>query len=168
MKTQIILNKAIKTLDNSFKRELIKQGHSLTRSLENSIKGKVSNCRAEGYMLDYGFIVNNGIKADRIPFSGRGHSNSKTSKYINALTAYFITRGLPENEAKRAAFATANVQKKEGMSTSGSKKYSRNKQRQNFLDNALENVGPKVDKMFLSEMENIFEKEFSKQKNELI
>lgn len=168
MKTPSLLTRAIKVLDASCKQELIRQGHSLTQILENSIKGKITGSKAEGNMLNYGFIVNDGTKPEKIPYNGSGKGSTKSSKYITALINYFKIRGLSEEEAKRAAFATANVQKKEGMSTFRSRKYSKSKQRQNFLDIALTNATPKVDSLLTSGMEGIFEKEFSKQKNEIV
>ncbi|TWP28436.1 hypothetical protein ETU09_05795 [Apibacter muscae] len=168
MKTTSILKKVIRVLDSSCKQELIKQGHSLTGALEKSIRGDVKNTKAEGYMLDYGFIVDKGVKSNKIPFNGTGKSGAKSSKYITSLINYFKIKGLSEAEAKKAAFATAYVQKKEGMSTKSSSRFSKNNKRQNFLDSALTDSEPKVDKIILSGIEEIFDKEFNKQKSEII
>lgn len=162
-----MLKKASKILDSACKRELKRQGHILTGSLENSITGKLSGNRVIGTMHEYGFIVNDGVKAKKIPYGG-GESSGGKSKYIEGLIAFFKLRGLSEDDAKKAAFATAKVQKNEGMSTIASRKYSKTKERQKFLDIALSNSVPKVDEIITSGMDDIFNKEFLKQKDELI
>lgn len=166
MKTPFILNKIKRELDESFKKELIAQGHSNSGKLEASINGKINGNQLNGEIYDYGFILNDGVKPGRIPY--RRGSGAKSSKFIDSLVLYFKSKGLNEKEAKSAAFATAMVQKKEGMSTKGSKRFSKNGRRQGFIDHVIENKEAKIDKIATDGMDNIFNQEFHKQKTEII
>lgn len=166
MKTPEILRRASKAIDEAVIDEFKSQGHSLTGATEKSIHGKVLGDRVEGEMAEHGYILNSGTKASRIPFkrSGRGG----TSKYIEGLKNFFRLRGLSEQESERAAFATANVQKKEGMSTISSKRYSKTGERQNFVEIASEKIDKDVDNIIFLGMDEIFNAEFEKQKSERI
>lgn len=166
MKTPTILKRASKLIDRELRKTLKSQGHSNTGALESSIDSRVSGTEVNGEMLDYGFIVSDGVKSSRIPF--RRGSGAKTSKYIDGLVAFFKTKGLSDEEAKSAAFATANVQRKEGMSTSASARFSKTGQRQNFIEISLENKSKEVDDILTKGMDEIFEKEFKKQKTETV
>ncbi|SIS72212.1 MULTISPECIES: hypothetical protein [Chryseobacterium] len=166
MRTPTILRRASKAIDDAVIDEFKSQGHSLTGATEKSIQGKVLGDRVEGEMADHGFILNAGTKASRIPYK-RG-SGGGTSKYIEGLKTFFRLRGLSEQEAERAAFATANVQKKEGMSTGGSKQYSKTGERQKFVEIASGKVEKEVDSILFSGMDEIFNTEFEKQKSERI
>ncbi|RYZ61592.1 MAG: hypothetical protein EOP09_19770 [Proteobacteria bacterium] len=167
MKTNKLLAKAVKMLDTAFKAEFRQQGHSLTGATENSILGQVDGTHAEGTMLDSGYIVNDGTTSKKIPFSGT-HGKGGTSKYIQGLINFFMLRGLSEKEATGAAFATAKVQQKEGMSTAASSRFSKNGKRQNFVENVIETKEPVLDAMITAGMDDIFESEYNKQKSETI
>lgn len=118
----------------------VDQGHNLSGRGRDSFSYEVklvpSGYRSEVYVIDYVLIVNNGIPARRIPFGGR-KTGAKTSKMIEGLIGYFKKRGRSATEAKRAAFATANVWKREGMSTRDSRKFSKTGRRQSFLNEAV-------------------------------
>ncbi|MFV0141001.1 hypothetical protein [Empedobacter falsenii] len=166
MKTPFILNKIKRELDESFKKELVSQGHSNSGKLEASINGKINGNQLNGEIYDYGFILNDGVKPNRIPY--RRGSGAKSSKYIDSLVLYFKSKGLNDKDAKSAAFATAMVQKKQGMSTKASKRFSKNGRRQGFLDHVIKNKESKIDKIATDGMDDIFNKEFNKQKTEII
>ncbi len=164
--TASLLTKVNNILETGLKRELRNQGHSNTGRLENSIKGVINDTELKGTILDYGGIVNDGTQANRIPF--KLGSGAKSSKYIDGLVAFFKTKGLGDKEAKRAAFATARVQRKEGMSTAASKRFSKNGKRQNFIDDVIETKEPVIDNLMSKGMDEIFDGFYNKQKSETI
>ena len=139
------LTDAMEHLQGKLKKELREQGHYLTGALHNSIDYKVTRrgqtvVIAEMYSLDYGLIMEVGVKPNKIPYGGRGGGASGgTSKYIQGLVTFFQKRGLDERGALSAAFATANVQKREGMPTNGSFAFSANGRRTGFVSETLEN-----------------------------
>lgn len=117
-------------------KELNAQGHNNTGSLIDSIdlvsRQIADDVIGEIYMNDYWQPLNSGVRANKIPYQ-RG-SGKKSSKYVEGLVKYFQSKGLPLQSAKGAAFATANVQKREGMPTSNSYKFSNNNKRTGFMD----------------------------------
>lgn len=166
MKTPGILSKVGSVIDIEIKKVLKERGHSNTGALETSIQNKVNGIEVTGSMFDYGFIVNDGTKASRIPF--RSGSGAKSSKYIDGLIAYFISKGFTEKEATGYAFGTAKKQKEEGMSTVASSKYSRTGKRQRFVEDSFDNKGNEIDKIMNEGMDVIFSGEYEKQKTETI
>ena len=120
----------------AFRRNIDTQGHNLTGRLKNSFRYETratgSGLQSKIYSENYGGIVDQGVKASRIPFSGRRGRGGK-SKYIEGLKDYFIRRGRGASEALRAAFATAMVHRREGMPTRASYRFSRNGRRTNFI-----------------------------------
>ena len=140
------LEDAMKHLQKELRKELREQGHYLTGALHNSIEYRVYKrgstvAIAEMMSLDYGLIMEVGVPASRIPYGGnrRGGGGGGTSKYIQGLVTFFQKRGLGEREAMSAAFATANVQRREGMPTNGSFAFSSNGRRTGFVSETLEN-----------------------------
>lgn len=137
------IRSAIKTVltecANVLKSELKDQGHYLTGNLESSIESVIldANNAIKGLIEieEYGLIINAGVRRSRIPYNPG--SGAKTSKYIDALINYFRLRGLNQNNAKKAAFATANIHKREGMPTSRSSIYSKNGKRVGFIDDSI-------------------------------
>ncbi|MGB3452953.1 MAG: hypothetical protein WBA59_03905 [Moheibacter sp.] len=166
MKTPSILIAAGQIINSAIREKLKAKGHFNTGRLEGSIKSDVKGEVVSGEMFDYGHIVDNGTKPDRIPYN-RG-SGAKSSKFIYGLTAFFQSRGLSEKEAKSAAFATANVQKKEGMSTGASARFSSTSDRNHFVKDAWTEAESKLDKAMTEGMNEIFDEEYSKQKTETI
>jgi hypothetical protein len=122
------------------KNNLIDQGHVLTGELLRSIEQRVFSTGdkvvSEMLLADHYEVVDTGVRSNKIPYSGRSGSGG-TSKYIQALIRFWNLRGLSGVEAKRAAFATANRQKMEGMPTRGSFQHSRNGKRTGFLTDAI-------------------------------
>lgn len=131
-----LIDDILKFVQAELVKELKAQGHDNTHSLITNID-RVSRKIADDvvgelYMNDYWEPLNTGVRKNKIPY--RRGSGKKESKYINGLINYFQSKGLVLNEAKNAAFATANVQKKEGMPTSKSYKFSNNNKRTGFMD----------------------------------
>lgn len=155
-----------KTLSAGIQKKIREQGHTLTGRLERSITAHTSEFNIAGYMLDYGGIVDSGVSAGRIPF--QLGSGAKTSKYITALTNYFILRGLPEKEAKSAAFATAQKQKKEGMPTKASTRFSQSGKRTKFVSETWNENEKKVDQIMSKGLNGFFEEQFKNEKSEKI
>lgn len=119
------------------------QGHQYTGTLAESIGFDV-NITEEGmtisfYSEKYGIYVNKGVTAARIPFGGRT-GRGGTSKYIQALIGYAKGKlGIGnDKEAARVAFKIAYAHKKGGMPTEKSRVFSKNGQRTNFIQNALD------------------------------
>lgn len=134
----------MKHLQKQLRTELKDQGHYLTGALHDSIQYRITKrgstvVIAEMYALDYALIMEFGVAPSRIPFSGRGGASGGVSKYIQGLVTFFQKRGLGEREALSAAFATANVQKREGMPTNDSFAFSSNGRRTGFVSETLEN-----------------------------
>ena len=70
------------------------------------------------------------------------------SKYIDGLTDFAKKRfGLNDKEAQSAAFAIAKKQKKEGMPTKNSFKFSKNGKRTGFIDDTIQNATPAIEKI---------------------
>lgn len=169
-----VLTNAARFLDEKLIDEFVNQGHHLTGALEQAIgydlggNTVVSSNRSRviGTMPFYGIYVNQGVKADRIPFNAG--SGAKESKYIKALVAYWKLRGLSDKEAKAAAFATANKQKKEGMPTMGSYKFTATGQRRTFVNTVDDLHGPTVDKIIGEGQDMIIDSLFHETKSETI
>lgn len=153
---QLLLN-ACKVIEEFIKEEFIKQGHSLSQAWENSVITQDDG--ADGvciYATGYGMIVNAGVTADRIPFGGTG-TGGGTSQYITGLVRFWKLRrpGLTDREALRLAFATANVQKEEGMSTIASAAYSSTGQRQQFMQAIETLVASEVDRYVFTGLDEL-------------
>lgn len=134
------LTAAMERLKTALQERLQEQGHRLTGSLEKSLRYEVKPAQ-DGYTAvmtsaEYGIYVEFGVRAARIPYGGRTGRGGK-SKYIEGLIRYFQLRGLPQREAQRAAFATANVHRREGMPTRASYRFSRNGERTGFVRSVL-------------------------------
>lgn len=151
-----LFRRAANLVDSNIKREFTSQGHHLTGAWEKSVTSTVvvlgGDTGVEGFASFYGSIVDAGTSPVRIPFGGTGNGSGTgtgTSKYIQGLFNYFKLRGLGEKDALRAAFATAHVQKKEGMSTIGSRAYSSTGQRQRFIKVAEKAMSVELDNLVL-------------------
>lgn len=133
--SQILLD-AAKIIEDVIKDEFIKQGHELSGDWENSIIIKDDGDEGIGiYATGYGMIVDAGTTPERIPYGDAGTGGDGISKYILGLVRFWKLRkpGISNKAALKLAFATAEVQKIEGMSTEGSKVYSTTGQRQHFM-----------------------------------
>ena len=124
--------------------KLKEQGHNNTGSLLNSISYKITQTAdsiiTDFYMNNYGNIVDFGVRANRIPY--RRGSGAKKSKYSDGLINYFQSKGLSDAESKRAAFATANVHKQDGMPTKASSRFSKTGERTGFITKVIDSDNP--------------------------
>lgn len=131
------------------RRELEGQGHKLTGSLIASIETKLQVKRNAilGLVLmnDYFEHLEYPLPPERVPY-GSG-SGAKQSKLIRALTNYWKKRGLGNDEAKRASFATANKWKQEGRPTKASFRFSKNGRRTGFLAESLRQIEKQADEV---------------------
>jgi len=133
------------------------QGHKLSGSSIRQMEIKVtqSGNTVTGVILVayYWSYLENGVTSARIPYSGR-RGVAKVSKYIQGLISYFERRGLPEKEAKSAAFATAAVHRRQGMPTRASRRFSRAEggARTGFIARAAERVESYAYEVFAEKM----------------
>ena len=128
------------------KEELLKtwveQGHNMNgkvvKEMDIIVEQTADRISFLFYSLPYGVFLAAGVPADKIPFSGcSGHGGK--SAYIQALIGYTKKRmNLPEKEAKSAAFAIAHTQKKRGMPTPASSRFSSTGERTNWIGNTME------------------------------
>ena len=144
------LDKIFEVVKVQWAKEIRIQGHSLTGSLERSLEAKYIKV-LKGFIIDflandYGNILDAGTKPNRIPFNEG--SGATKSKYIDGLTDFAKKRfGLNDKEAQSAAFAIAKTQKKEGMPTKNSFRFSKNGKRTGLIDDTLENATPAIEKI---------------------
>lgn len=159
-----------KVFEDALKKELRGQGHYLTGAAEGSLTVTLDEAKDKAGIAGEGVfyigILNDGVKANRIPYGGIGNG-AKTSKYIQGLIRFWRLRGLGEKEAVRAAFATAKKHKREGMPTRGSYAFSSNGRRKNNLL-ALKRASTQVDKIISAAIDAEYQTYFSKIKEETI
>jgi hypothetical protein len=133
--------------------ELTQQGHRATGSLVESLEAKIISedlDKLVGVIMaeDYGLIVDQGVKASRVPFSGTGGSGeNQRSKYIEALLrwAQIVRPSLREKERKSFVFAVAHKHRKEGIPTGGSFSFSQNNRRTNWIRYGIEEFVPALE-----------------------
>lgn len=129
---------------DELRKTLAIQGHNLTGKLANSIEAYTLDV-LNGYLIrfyweDYGVPLDTGVPAANIKFSPG--SGAKSSKYIDGLVKYVKQRMnvSGDKEALGIAFAIAYKQKEQGMSTDGSKRFSKTGKRNEWVDNTLDRV----------------------------
>lgn len=134
-KLKELVEKVMQSFRDDLGKEMTDQGHRNTGALLDSLEIRIvpssNGFKGELWWLPYGEILDQGVKAKRIPFGGK--TGAKTSEYITRLIDYFQGKGLQSREAKNAAFATANKQKREGMPTRESYAHSGNGRRTGML-----------------------------------
>ena len=130
--------------------EFVAQGHHLTGSWEESMKSIVSDDEIIGVAKSYGAIVDAGVQPSNIPFGNGNNTGAKVSSYIQGLFEFWKLRkpGISDKMALQLAFATAKTQKKEGMSTIGSRAYSKTGDRQQFVKDAFQKKQDEIDAVF--------------------
>ena len=145
-----IVNDFAQVLIKGLRKELVAQGHKMTGSLSKSLESEVKAI-SNGISLivkgnDYGAVLNNGVKANRIPFS-QG-SGATSSKYIQGLQR-FVKARITSNEKKSLgiAFAIAKTHKKEGMPSKGSLRFSNNGRRTGWIDYAVKDTEKEFSKL---------------------
>lgn len=141
--------------------EIIAQGHHLTGALEESLTGTASSHGntdlLEGFAIFYAQFVDQGFPA-----------SSATKKQAPFLIAYFKLKGLSEEEAVGAAFATIKVWMRDGMPTQASKRFSQTGSRTNFVANAIAGKSSEIDSFVGSKIDEAVEELFKREKNETI
>lgn len=136
------------------------QGHKMAGALINNIQWVTTESTdkilMQMLMQMYGIYLDRGVKAENIPYtppSGRGGK----SKYIEGLIRYVEKRiGLSGREAKSVAFAIANVQKKQGMPTRGSYRFSKNGKRTGFFTDSVTAKESVIESLMKKTFERIF------------
>ena len=136
------LSVKLELIVSELQKELVTQGHVLTGALRDSIRYEVKQLPniVEGlvFMLEYGEAIDQGIQPSKIPYSGNGKGG--TSEYIQGLIRFFVLKGLPREEAKSAAFATANKHRQTGFPTPNSFRFSSNGKRTGFFSDTIEKL----------------------------
>ena len=126
-----------------FQANIDDQGHNLTGRLKGSfetVTRQTENTSEADILVEgYGQFVDQGVKAARIPYSGRSGRGGK-SKYVEGLKDFFIKRGRGATEALRAAFATAAKHRREGMPTRASYRFSRNGKRLGIITDEIPGI----------------------------
>lgn len=136
-----IVTEVMEMLRGQLRAEANAQGHHLSGKLAESIVYEVSpdgsDVVARMYAEDYSSYLEFGVKAEKIPFSGKTGSGG-TSLYIQGLISFWELRGLSGREAVGAAFATAHVHAREGMPSRGSYKFSSTGERTGFVRTVID------------------------------
>lgn len=141
------------------------QGHFMTGDLIDSIKWEVEQ-NAETllismFMKTYGIYLDAGVKSSKIPYTEG--SGDKYSKYIQGMIGYVKSRITSDNrKAKSIAFAIAKTQKKEGMPTRASYRFTSNGYRTRFMTTTIQNkstlieqqLGMAAEKYFIGNISN--------------
>jgi len=118
------------------------QGHTMTNKLVDDIEYKVcfeiESIIIEGMMYPYGSILDRGVKPGKVPFSGTGKRGG-VSLYIKALQKYARLRMNigDDRKALGVAFAIAHTQRREGMPTYDSYRFSNTGKRMDWIEDAL-------------------------------
>lgn len=141
--------------------EVVDQGHHLTGALEDSLSSKYKRKGKEeimqGFAVYYTQFVNDGF--------GPG---SASFKQVPFLIEYFKKRGLSDDEAKGAAFATVKTWMKEGMPTQASKRFSKTGSRTNMIENAITGNEAKIDEYMTNAFDFAIEEKFQQTKSETV
>lgn len=149
MSIQTDISKLEDVLNEALMEEFEAQGHKMTgkliQDIEYVVKTEVDRLTISGYMYPYANYLAAGVKSSKVPFSGRT-GRGGTSLYIEALKNYAKQRMSIDNEKKAlsVAFAIAHTQKKHGMPTPGSYKYSGTGKRTEFVGDAFKNNEDKI------------------------
>lgn len=166
--TRDILAEVMKALQTDLREEITRQGHVLTGRMRDSVDYTVevegSQLIGRMFIEDYGAILEVGVTASRIPYGGRTGVGGK-SLYIEGLINFWRLRGLSGREAISAAFATATVQKREGMPTRASYQHSQTGERTGFtrtvIERNLDTIAQTIEDRFGAVLELRFAKEIA-------
>lgn len=154
----IIYRGAQKIIERAIRQESQTQGHTLTGTMETSLSAehtsKAGEEVLEGTAVGYTSIVNDGFPASSASF-----------KQFPFLVQYFQLRGLPEEEAKRAAAATIRVWQREGMSTKASARFSKTGKRQEMIEDAFEKAKADLDSYMDSSLNKAVDDLFKREKS---
>jgi len=148
----VLTNTNIDTLKFFLKQALLdewrRQGHfesgKIVEEIDYEIERDFGRTSLIAKMYPYGIYIEKGVAAANIPFSPG--SGVRKSKYIAALMSYAARRitGGDLVRAKSVAFAIAHKQKREGMPTRGSYRFSSTGKRTGWINDALEKNKDKI------------------------
>lgn len=143
------IEKLEKIISEALMNEWEAQGHSMggkvVRDIEYQVKIETNRIILSGLMYPYGGIQAAGVKASKIPYSGRSGRGGK-SLYIAALQNY-VKQRMGIDDAKKSlgiAFAIAETQKKQGMPTQGSFRFTSTGKRTDWIEEALKKDENKI------------------------
>ena len=152
---------------NKFIRERSQmQGHTLTGKFEAGLTGEVKQTDKGWDIIGYdtagvGEYIDRHLPASQVPYNPG--SGARRSKFIDGLTRYAELRfNLSGKEAKSAAFAMATVMKREGISTDGAKRYSRNGKRTGVITDSLKENWPAIKAEINKEFKNAVDSRLTK------
>lgn len=142
----MVLSEEIEQLKSIIKGALMReweaQGHRMTGAAIERITYTVdqvipTDIIVNVFMPKYALIIDEGVPANRIPFAPG--SGARRSLYIEGLTRYAQQRMniLNLKEAKSVAFAIAYTQKREGMPTEASRRFSGTGKRTQWFEEAI-------------------------------
>jgi hypothetical protein len=140
----------VRNVIEDIKIELAAQGHELTGGTANSMTYQVRLengtvvLEAEGSKVIA--ILDKGVGANRIPYSGGSGGKGGTSAYIQGLKQFAMLRfGVDEKKALGIAFAIAKKHKIEGMPTKASYQYSETGERLSAVEIVFKENDKKYD-----------------------
>lgn len=159
---------AERLINEELRKEMVAQGHHLTGNMEDSLEkiiykdGKADVM--DGYAAYYSKFVNDGFPA-----------KSASMRQYPFLLDYFIKRGYPVASSNpgtltAGALAAMTIRKwmKEGMPTVASSRFSSVIRRKRMIENAFDNMKPKLDRFLSDSYDFIVEEKFQKEKSETI
>jgi hypothetical protein len=154
------INEITSTITDELRKTFEAQGHKMTGALIDNLeyvsKETSNEIIIQLLMAMYGVYLDTGVSAAKIPFSPPSGRGGK-SKYIQALISYAEKRmGLSGREAKSAAFAIAMKQKKEGMPTRASSRFSRTGERTQFFSRTIKEKESLIESQLRKTLEKIF------------
>ncbi len=125
-------------LRKKFLETWIVQGHYMGGKIIDTMDFEVKGNDIEGWILKYGSYLETGVKKANIPFSGTHRGSTDKSLYIEALARYAEKKlGIHPQKSLGVAFAIAYTQRREGMPTKGSYKFSQTGKRTQWIQNTL-------------------------------
>lgn len=137
------------------------QGHNMTGAFRQDMRYEIERGTDsvkirvyDGTERGYGKILDDGVPADRIPFTP-GVSRAKRSKYIQGLIGYAKQRmGAADKDAISIAFAIAHKHAQEGMPTKASERFSRTGARTRFVEAVSDRIKEMVKKEINESIKN--------------
>ena len=163
--------KFLDELEDTLRRELLRtwkdQGHymdgTIVESADFVVKTTLNKLEFLLYIFPYGGYIESGVPASKIPFSGTtpGSGGTGRSRYIQALISYAKKRmSLPDTKAKQVAFAIAHKQKKEGMPTARSSRFSSSGKRTEWIGITYQRNKQTIERAMFNYVDTIFSVQF--------
>jgi len=155
-----VLDELVKFLRAELLKTWKAQGHymngAVVREADFVLETKLNSLDLSIFMFPYGGYIESGVSASNIPYSGNSGSGG-TSKYIQALIGYAMKRmSLPDQKAKQVAFAIATKQKREGMPTAASKRFSSTGKRTMWIEDTMKRNESKIQELLFEYVDIVF------------